>query len=257
MKRNWLAVGIILLFVGIACSPVINASTVDGLFKIKKNPEERLVRVNCYEFKSDGSVEKTTILLPRSEHLQMRTALSFTTSIEEQLEVYQKYGVIQSNVSNQKIKENYNEYLITNKIDVTAIQEYTSSHKTIMPPGIVMNNNCEITAQVGGGININIGLSAITQWRNGIKSMMERFWGLYLGRYWNSSDLSGFSLCLFSGGLTLNGTLPDTSWDFLYSTLILLGFVGYYIEVLPLPIILLSGDYLGYTVSVMVAGVKK
>jgi len=257
MKRKWLAIGIILLFVGIAYSPVINASKVDGLFKIKQNVDDKLVQVNCYEFKYDGNVEKTTILLPKSEHLQMRTALSLTSSIDEKLEVYQNYGVLPSNVSIQKIKENYNQYLIAKKINVTAIQEYVSSHKTLSHLGIVMNNNCKIAAQVGGGININIGMSVITQWRNGIKSMVEGFWGLHLGKYWNSSDLSGFSLCILSGGLTSNGTLPDTSWDFLYSTLILLGFVGYYIEVLPLPIILLSGDYLGYTVSIMVVGVKK
>ena len=249
-----LAVGIILLFIGIACSPVINANKVDELFKVKQNPEDKLVQVNCYEFKSDGSIEKTTILLPKSEHLKMTQALSLTTSIEERLEVYKKYGVLPSNVSIQKIKENYDQYLNAKKINVPAIQEYAENYKNIRPLGIWMNTHCKISASIGLGININFGMSAITQWWNVIAALIYQWRYMYIWLFLPGIDLSAFSFCVGAFIETWDGIFPDSSWDLDFCTMILLGFVGYYVEVIPLPIVLIFGEYLGYTVSVLVTG---
>ncbi|MCU0850230.1 MAG: hypothetical protein MUC80_03020 [Candidatus Thermoplasmatota archaeon] len=259
MKRKWLAVGIILLFVGFSVSSIVNASTVDNeLLKIKHNSQENLVKVNCYEFKSDGSIEKTTILLPKSAHFQMRQALSLTTSLEKKLEVYKKYGIVPSDASIQNIKENYNQYLSAKKINIPAIPKLMSSHEIIQPSGIMVNNHCEIAAVVGLGINVNLGMSAWTQWWNGFWAMIIDALDLYLDPPYSffipGIDLYGFSICMRTFGWTWNGTLSDTQWDFGYGTMLLLGFIGYYVEEFPLPLVLFIGEYVGYTVSVMAAG---
>jgi hypothetical protein len=257
MKRKCLAVGIILLFIGTTFSSVIEANRVDnGLLKIKQNVEEKLVRVNCYEFKSNGSIEKTTIMLPKSEHLQMRKALSSTTSSEERLEVYKKYGVLPANVTIQKIKEDYEQYLQAKKINVAAIRKYANTHKTKPLFDITINFNCRIDAIITLGISIDFGTNAIVQYWN---SIVYLYYGLFYDPALLKWFLPGIDIGVFSNTLsgiiqTWNGTFPDTYSGPLFLKMILLGFVGYYLEDLALPIFCIYGEYYGYAVSVIATG---
>ena len=58
MKRKWLAVGIILLFVGVTIAPTISAE------EAQDNDKSILidsVPITVLEYKSDGTVERTVV----------------------------------------------------------------------------------------------------------------------------------------------------------------------------------------------------
>ena len=254
MKRKCLAVGIILLFVGIACSPVTNAGNIQEISTINRYPEKGLVRVHCYEYKSDGVIEETLILLPKSEHLKMTQALLLTTSMDEKLEVYKTYGIIPSNETIQKMREKYDQYLIMKNINVSAIQEYRSHLKTAFPPRFILNLNCKIEAGGSFGININLGTNAITQFWNAIALYNYVINGI-APFYLPGIDLGAFSLGILGFVDVSEGTFPDKYERLAFFSMILLGFVGYYIEVIPLPIFNIgSAGYFGYTVFVLAIG---
>jgi hypothetical protein len=253
IEKKGLVVGVVLLFIGTTFSSVVEASKVDnGLLKIKQKVEYKLVRVNCYEFKSDGTIEKTTIMLPKSEHFQMRKSLSLTTSTEERLEVYKKFGVLPANVTIQKIKKGYNHYLQTKKINVAAIRKYANSRKTSPLLNVIINFNCRIDAIITLGISVDFGANAIIKYWNAIVAFLY-----YL--HFNLFYLPGIDLGVISSSLsgivqTWNGTFPDSYTGLLFLKMIILGFVGYYLEDVPLPIFCIYGDYFGYAVSVIATG---
>jgi hypothetical protein len=121
MKRKCLVIGIILLFIGVSLSPAISAESIPEISTLNRSIEKTVVRLWCYEYKPDGTIEKTTIVLSRNTHREMTQTLSLTTSMEEKLAVYQRYGIIPSNVTIQGMKKNFDQYLIMKNIDVSEI----------------------------------------------------------------------------------------------------------------------------------------
>jgi hypothetical protein len=91
LKRKWLAIGIILLFVAMACSPVINAQ--DNTKSIGSVP------ITILEYKADGTVERTVFRMTREQadsfHEEMRNA----QDLEMRLSIYKKYNLISQDVT--------------------------------------------------------------------------------------------------------------------------------------------------------------
>jgi hypothetical protein len=248
-----LVVGIILLFIGLSLSPGINAENVHEVSILDHSLKMVPVRVLCYEFKPDGTIKKNTILLPRSEHQNMIQALLLTTSSDEKLKIYQRYGIIPSNVTIQSMKENYDYFLNEKNIDVSVIQKYVTPRKTTLGLKYVFNINCKI--EVGGFFNFHfiVGMSAFT-----------RYWNLY---GITPFEIPGIDLCnlRFTGMGEVdieNGILPDSDSSLDSMISIVLGFVGYYIVpfvyetffAIPFPLFEFASDFFGYAVFIYAMG---
>ena len=253
MKKVWLVVGIILLFVGSSCSPVITAEKIQERVTLNQSLEKTFVRVYCYKYEPEGVVKKTVIFLPKSQYLKMTHALSLTSSMDQRLEVYKTYGILSSNESVQRIKEQYTQYLLMQKINVSSIQEYFIRLKTEFPR-IVVNLNCKVEAHGQSGININLGTNAITQLWNAITLHYYLIHGIP-PVYLPGVDLGAFCLGVYGLVDVKDGIFPD-QWQRLgVFAFLLLGFVGYYIETIPLPIVFYGGNsYFGYSVVVLAIG---
>ncbi len=250
--RKWLIIGISLLFVGITYSPVSDANKVDELFTIKQIPSEKSIQIHCYEYKSDGTIEKTIISLPKSEYHEMKQALWQITSLEEKLDVYQRYGIIPSNITIQQMKEKYDQYLITKNIDIDAPRNQVPTRKNIF--GLVLNFNCKINVMGRMGIHLNLGMSAVTQFLNFIAIFLHNGSG-------SPSFVQGIDLCDFCcyvlGDIDVSeGVFQDYTSTLAPMTMMMLGFVGYFIVDFPLPMFHYGAEYLGYTVFIFATGLR-
>jgi hypothetical protein len=252
MKTNWLAVGIILLLIGISYSPVITAEKTSDLSTTSQYHEKTVVPVHCYEYKSDGTIEKTLILLPKNEYLKMTQNLSLTTSLDEILRVYQRYGVIPSNVTTQKMKENFDEYLMRKNINISAVQKYYDSSSDTFR--VIENSYCQIETSAALGIHLHLGMTAITQFWNAIEKYHYTY-GNHQPTYISGKDFCDVTINIDGLVHVSNGTSPGSFVIFSIYGMFLLGFVGYYVTTLPLPMLNIANDWcLGYTVYLLAAG---
>jgi hypothetical protein len=253
MNTKGVTVGIILLFLGISCSPVITAENIQQLSPSNHYLEKTLVPIRRYEYKSDGSIEKTSILLPKNEYLKMTQNLSLTGSLEEKLRVYQGYGVIPSNVTIQQMKENFNHYLRTQNINISAIQKYSAYCKKTADRTNIRYTNCSIDATSQFGIYVNVGMSALTRFWNFIALCFFQI--TRIGPLW----LPGIDLCdvnVNGMGIVqayLGGIHPSITF-FGFFMMILCGFIGFFIEFLPLLFFNFANEYIGYTVFFQATG---
>jgi len=252
--KKLIATGIIFLFIGVAVAPSNTANKVDELLKIKQNLQEKFIPVNRYEFKSDGSIEKTTILLPQREYLQMRQDLSLTHSIDENFNVFKKYGILPSDASFQKIKENFDQSLKVKKINITAIQNYVRNQKIFRFFGVTINSHCKISVGAAQGIKLNLGMNAIIKYYN-ILAFLGSIFSYSYPFYLPGIDL--FDFCFSFAGVidTWDGVLPNSSMRFYLFTMLLVGFVGYCIDLVPVPFYLAIEVYNGYAAFILGAGI--
>jgi|GEM_PF-1846544 hypothetical protein len=264
MKIKWLTIGIIFLFLGIACSPGLTAEKIQEQSTIDQYPEITPVRIHCYEYNSDGCIEKNTILLPKNEYRKMTQALSLTSSLEEKLGVYQRYSVIPSDVTIQSLKEQFDYYITTKNINVSAIKKYVNVRETISEINEITNSHCKIQAGGQLGIHINVGMSPITRWGNFIQfPFFWNVWVFYLGLpelffmplYIPGIDLCDFNIDFLGGYVTTSdGDLPDGEASFWTMAMIILGFIGYYVEDIPLPFFNINNNYFGYAAFIKAVG---
>jgi hypothetical protein len=256
MVRKYLAVGIILLFIGVAVAPSISANNGDELLKIKQSLVRKVFPVTRYEYKPDGSIEKTTIRLSQRECLQLNQALSFTTSLEEKIEVCKKYSVLPPGASLQKIKSNFNQSLIVRKINITAIQNYVRNHNLFRFFGITLNSMCSVFISTVKAIRFNYGMNAILRYFN----VLILIWGFITQSfnyiYIPGIDLFDCSLSVLANAQTANGILPNSSMYLSLCLMMMVGFVGYAIDLTLLPFITYLEFFVGYTAFILALGLN-
>lgn len=259
--KKIIIVGLIFLLLVITWSPVINASRDEGVHETKQDPEDRFIRVVCSEYQSDGSIEKISILLLKSDYLEMRQAFLRTTSMEEKLGVYQRYGVIPSTVTIQSMKEKFDSYLLTTKMNTSSIKKYTDQWNSRMDIDVVLNTNCKVYAVCQYGIHLILGMSPITRFWNMIAYWLWFFWVDYYHLpellpplYLPGFDLIDFNVNAFSIVQVTEGDRPDDSANLELSWMIMGGFVGYYVEYIPLPLVNYGNEYIGYTAYIQAVG---
>jgi hypothetical protein len=261
MIRKWWAFGIILVLIGILWSPAIAVTSNDGSLQNTQNDIGRFLRVNCYEYKPDGSIQKTTILQSKSEHLKMKIALSSASSVDEKLRVYEKYGLIPSNVTVQSMKERFDQYLNRKNITTPVVNEYVDHLKKNSDIVVVLNTNCKIYAVCQYGIHLIVGMSPITRFWNAIIYWLWFYWvySFHLPQILPPLYLPGFDLCDFNVNAfsiveASEGDRPDDTGNLELSWMMMFGFVGYCVEYIPLPLINYANEYIGYTAYVQAVG---
>ncbi len=250
MKTKCLVVGIILLFVGVTIAPAINAIDESRMPKALSIPKkEDTVSIRVLEYKADGTVEKSIVKMPCEQWMNYRAEIRDVRDVDTQLSIYKKYNLVPQNVTadtlrlgmEEKARRIYREsgplydLLFRNKSN-NDFQGYFFS-----------NRNCAIHGTLILGFRFLCGLSFIISWLNGVIGL-KYSWGNFIP----SIDL--FQILIGNIGVlhAYGGDLPE--WDILgtFYIVFLLGFVGFFVTLLPIPPFILSYccQYIGYTLNV-------
>jgi len=223
MKRKCLAVGIILLFVAIAFSPVINARNNTIVSKpVSTSEKENTVSITLLEYKPDGTMGKSVVKLSKIQAENLRVELNNVKNLDTRLSIYKKYNLIPQNVTSETLRAGLEENaqrleLTRQKIEQIASIDRCSllSHgNQISQKFIFINMFCNVDGDFALAILLPIGLS---------------FFTFYILRQYEFKifDLRDTIISLFSGIVTTNGLLPDFWSQHGFSFTKIIGFVGY------------------------------
>ena len=137
--RKGLIVGIILLFLTIGFSPIINA---DGNTIPQAIGD---VPITILEYKADGTVERTVFRLSREQadsfHEEMRNA----QDLETKLSIYKKYNLISDDVTVDSLRAGMQEK--TQKMGLTqnGLMPLIRVNRSPFPSNVYRNRNCSVS----------------------------------------------------------------------------------------------------------------
>ena len=224
MIRKWLAIGIILLFVGVTIAPTIyanNNTTVSKQFLLPKN--EDIVPITVLEYKADGTIRKSIVKLSGNDVEKLRIELDGADDTSLQLSIYKKYGLIPQNVTMETLRTGLTKNaqrmgLTQQKLEQLASKDrnlFFSQENQMSLKCININMFCDVEGDFIMSVLLPMGLSLFTY---------------YILRYYEFKilDIRDSILSLFSGIVTTNGLLPDFWSQHAWSFTKIIGFIGYY-----------------------------
>ena len=239
LLRKCLAIGIILLFVGITCLPTINAhndSIISKAFSIPK--KEDTVSITVLDYKPDGTIGKSVVKMSPEQVVKLREELTDVKDLDTRLSIYKKHNLIPQNVTADTLRLGMEERAQRIYPESEKLQKLITNSNS----HFYVDLNCRVEGEIFYGLRFLGGLSLITCILNG---------GNLNGPWIPSIDL--FQILFGFGGFfhTYNGSLSDSWISGLFYAVFLLGFVGYFIKVTPFPNIFLTYycTYFGYTVA--------
>jgi hypothetical protein len=249
MMLKWLAVGIILLFIGIAVAPVMNANDDVISFKTFSIPKrEETVSITVLEYKPDGTIEKSVVKMSREQVKNYKSELKGIKDLDSRLSLYKKYKLIPENVTDETLRKGMEEKALRIQPEIEKIQSKLSHWKS--DDSVFKKNfHCKVGGLFGDGLRVLGGSSSITCFINGlIYEFFRDKWDFI-----PSIDLFQFQIDLVGLLNASEGDLPDFSvWGF-FCSYFLLGFVGFFILDPPFPIIFLTipmyTEFIGYAVA--------
>ena len=104
MNKKIFTTSIVILFIGLALAPGINAVVE------KKTPpqdvstaSEKMVRLLVTEYKPDGTKESKIVRLPESQVEEMRKRLKTVDDLDDRLSIYKEYELIPLDVTSEKL----------------------------------------------------------------------------------------------------------------------------------------------------------
>ena len=222
MKRKCLAIGIILLFVVIACSPAIYAqddTIVSKTFSIPKN--EDTVSITVLEYKPDGTIGKSVVKMTQEQEKRFRAELKSVKDTDTRLSIYKQYNLIPQDVTYEELRLGMEEKARRFGSEIEMLQKYIINSKSnnFQLKHFCMNFFCRVDTFVVGSLRFLCGSSFITSVINN-----------YISPILPSIDL--FQIIIgFGGGLgTTNGILPDSFIFGFAIAFFIFGFVGYYVS---------------------------
>jgi hypothetical protein len=146
MIEKCLAVGIILLFVGIAIAPTTNANDdkiVSKPFSLPKN--EDMIPITILEYKADGTVERTVFRMSPEQadtfHEEMRNA----QDLEMRLSIYKKYNLISQDVTVDSLQAGMQEKAQRMGLTQDGLMSRFRSNQSLFPPFVYRNIFCAIS----------------------------------------------------------------------------------------------------------------
>ena len=138
MKRKCLVVGIILLFLMIGFSPIINAHD---------NPVHKTidrVPITILEYKADGTVERTIFRMSPEQadtfHEEMRNA----QDLEMRLSIYKKYNLISQDITADTLQAGMQEKAKRMGLTQDGLMSQFRSNQSLFPPFVRRNIFCAI-----------------------------------------------------------------------------------------------------------------
>ena len=222
--KKIVGIAIILLFIGVAFAPSIDANTDISIVPSIKPLKKNTISIQVTEFKADGTVEKTIVEMSQEEVKNLKEKLKQVNKIEERLDIYKEYGLIPKDATAEKLRTGMEEK--ANRMGFTKKELNISSQFSNMPfsdrvSPLVVNLMCSVSGFIGG-FHLFFGLSSLTLRLNALLWFI--FGGLIL---LPSIDISDIGLGI--GGVleTTNGLLPDDYGFYLLMFYLLGGFVGF------------------------------
>ena len=249
--KKLLVVGVIVLFLGLAIAPSINA-IVDGskpkLFS--RNADCKTVKLAVYEYKADGTIEKNIVRLSYEKLNELKEEIQTVENIEERLSILKEYNLLPQDVTLEKLRAGMERKaqrvgLTDERLEGIVNRLSLRNNNRVF----YMNRKCDIFSFVVGGIKLNFGLSFITSVINAFMFYKDP---LYLSYLIPSIDfLKMFFVRIGFDLWVTNGLLPDIELGGEGGEhdpiMLMLGFVGYHISVLPTFFLEVVGILFGYT----------
>jgi hypothetical protein len=239
LLRKSLAVCIILLFVAITFSPIINAQNnaiISKSFSIP--PKEDTVSITVLEYKPDGTIGKSVVKIPPEQVVKLREELMNIKDLDTKLSIYKKYNLIPQNVTADTIRLGMEERAQLMYPEIERLQKLIANSDG---NHFLYNFNCGVDGEIFYGLRFLGGLSLFT-------CILNRF--LIYKQMLPSIDLFQILFCLGANLHTYNGTLPEWWSAGMGYAIFLLGFVGYCFKIIPIPNIFITDAYVFYGYSV-------
>ena len=142
MKRKWLAIGIILLFIGVAIAPTINAQDNDKSILLDSIP------ITVLEYKSDGTVERTVVRMSSEQANSFHEEMRNTHDLDTRLSIYKKYNLISDDVTVDSLRSGMEERAEEMGLTQDGLMSQFRSSQSLFPPLLVRRN---IFCSVSGG----------------------------------------------------------------------------------------------------------
>ena len=122
VAKKVLTVGIILLFLTIGFSPLINAHNNTTLTKVSLITQIKdVIPITVLEYKPDGTIEKTTIRMSREQANAFREEMRNAQDLDIKLSIYKKYNFISGNITvdvlRKWMEEKSQRFNLLNEID--------------------------------------------------------------------------------------------------------------------------------------------
>jgi hypothetical protein len=237
MKRKWLAVGIILLFVGVTIAPAIDANNNTIVSKQLSLPTgEDIVPITVLEYKADGMIGKSIVKMSGNEAEKLRIELDGTDDTSLRLSIYKKYGLIPQNVTLDNLRAGLTKNaqklgLTQQRLEQIALKDrslFLHQENQMSLKCININMFCDVHGEFAISILLPMGFSLFT---------------FYILRHYEFKilDIRDSILSLFSSIKTTNGLLPDFWSEHSWSFTKIIGFIGYWIYIPGEPPIEMSG----------------
>ncbi len=217
-----LVVGVIVLFLGLAIAPSINANDDRRLSKAVTNFGMNRVKVTVTEFKSDGSREATVVEITREQVNALMDELKGAKDLDERLSVLKDYSLIPQHVTIEQFKVGMEE-----KAQRMVFTKDKIARSLSQDAHFKINFNCYVAGNVLSGFKVLLGLSLLTRIINWIVPLVP------------SCDLLQLHVAYMMQVETKNGTLPSFWAGGYCGRATIVGFVGYYVSIMP-PFIPLS-----------------
>jgi len=215
MFKKGLAVAVILLFVGVAFAPSINADVH------KKEFDENLVEICITEYKVDGTNEEKIFEITEEENNDFIERINNIDDIDERLEVYKEYGFIPEDVNSEKLRvdmEEKFEGMGLNKDKINSFYQLKKRRILTNDSLINVNFKCKVVSHMEFGLHLRFGMSAITRFINWLIGFLFLI---------PSIDLFNIGICRGMRIETTDGLMPDYYSDYSAMLYFIGGFVGY------------------------------
>jgi len=244
--KKLLVVGVIVLFLGLAIAPSINAD-VDRLYlkPVTNSVFEETEEITISRYKADGTIEKTTVKLSKERALEFADRLKRTDDSDERFTLYKEYGLIPEDVTRESLRQEMLQ--LAERVGITEEKINSISERFIHngnePRLFGINFLNEIIGISGISLNLPIGLSLIIGFSNWFFNVRD--WFLL-----PSVDLFYFAIFIVGLFQFTNGLLPDFQ-TFGIGSFLLLGFVGL---VASIPFVSVIPVIIGFSVASLVIG---
>jgi len=221
--KKLLVFGVIVLFLGLAIAPSINANVDRRLPKSVINFGMNKVKVTVTEFKPDGSREATVVEITREQVNALRDELKGAKDLDERLSVLKDYSLVPQHVTIEQFKVGMEEKAQRMVFTKDKIARSLSQNRHFK-----INFNCYVSAGTLFGFKSLLGLSPLT-------GLINRLIWLYdlLPYTLPSCDLLQLHVSQGIEIETKNGTLPSFRVAGCLGRITIVGFVGYYMSFSP------------------------
>ncbi len=260
-KTTWQTVSICIMI--ILCSTVVPAfSTTEPTAEraVTKEHTTNTLKITILAYKEDGTIEHTTKDIPHETFMQFKQDMDTTSKVESHLSIFKKYDLIPDTITASQLKEGMRrkakDLNLSNETLYELYEKLDPSNHSKPPTGLfsASNINCDIYGDYLLGFRLLAGTSALTGyinfwiWMSSLGPFQNRVHHIPLLGYIKSVDMIDISKSIMGTVHTENGLKPTYTIEGVDLTMLMLGFVGYYIIILSGPILTVWGVFSGYSV---------